>query len=115
MAAVTRLGSGGYGVRRAGSFAGKTYDDGSIIEAALRTGVVELLRLKKPGIPSGTDEWLKTTLEILEGRRGNAIDVPQLQTLTFSATVTKTEGEALYAYLNLIRAALEELIRRFDT
>lgn len=115
MAAVTRLGSGGYGTRRTGSFASKSYDDGSIVELSLRTGIVELERLKKPGIPSGTAEWLKTTLEIIEGRRGNAIPIPPERALTFSATPTQAECEALYAAQNETRAALERLLIRLDS
>ena len=45
--------------------------------------------IKKPGVPNGTPDWLKTIVEIQLGRRGNAIIVPSLQTLTFSATPRK--------------------------
>ena len=71
--------------------------------------------IKKPGVPNGTPDWLKTIVEIQLGRRGNAITVPSLQTLTFSATPTKAECEALYSYVNDIRSALADLLNRFDS
>ncbi len=70
--------------------------------------------LKKPGIPTGTPDWLKTMIEILTGRRCNKIAVPPLQNLTFSATATKAECEALYSYVNDIRASLDSLVNRLD-
>ncbi|HEX8874784.1 MAG TPA: hypothetical protein VF780_09165 [Nitrosospira sp.] len=70
--------------------------------------------LKKPGIPAGTPDWLKTMIEILTGRRCNKIAVPPLQNLTFSATATKAECEALYSYVNDIRASLDSLVNRLD-
>lgn len=71
--------------------------------------------LKKPGVPSGTPEWLKTTLEIMLGRRNNKITVPGEQALTFSATPTQAEVQALYAYLNEVRGSLNELVNRLDS
>jgi hypothetical protein len=53
-------------------------------------------------------------IETLTGRRGNRIEAPKFKTLTFSATPTQTECEALYAYLNTVRDALEQLISRMD-
>ncbi|MDN5752405.1 MAG: hypothetical protein L0H15_03860 [Nitrosospira sp.] len=74
-----------------------------------------MIRIKKPGIPAGTPEWLRTMLEIIVGRRGNKIEVPKHQTLIFSATPTQAECEALYAYANTIRDSLEQLINRMDS
>lgn len=74
-----------------------------------------MAKFKKPGIPSGTPDWLRTMLEIIVGRRGNAIDAPKFQTLTFSATPTKTECEALYAYLNDVRQGVEDILTRLDS
>lgn len=113
MAAKTRLGSGGYGVRRTGSFASKTADAGIVADAFLSTQPVSA-GLKKPGIPSDTPHWLKTFLEILAGRRGNSIDAPKLQTLTFSASPTQAECEALYAYLNDVRRGVDDILTRLD-
>lgn len=89
--------------------------DGIVVEAALTTGTVETIRIKKPGIPAGTPEWLKTLLEIVIGRRGNAIGVPGFKTLTFSATPTKAECEALYSYLNDVRTSVENILARLDS
>lgn len=69
---------------------------------------------KKPGIPGGTPEWLKTFLEIISGRRGNRTVIPPLEILTFSATPTKAECEALYSYVNKVRASMADLINRLD-
>jgi hypothetical protein len=91
-----------------------TISDGIVVEPSLTTGIAATLRIKKPGIPAGTPEWLKTMIETLTGRRGNRIEAPKFQTLTFSATPTRTECEALYAYLNTVRDALEQLISRMD-
>jgi len=70
---------------------------------------------KKPGIPAGTPPWLKIFLEIIAGRRGNKIAVPLRQNLTFSATPTKAECEALYSYVNDVRASLDTLVNRLDS
>lgn len=72
-------------------------------------------RGKKPGVPGGTPEWLKTTLEILTGRRGNRISIPGFQHLSFSDTPTRTECEALYRYTNTVRQAVEEIVSRLDS
>jgi hypothetical protein len=114
MAAITRLGSSGYGIRRAGSFSGKTADAGIVADAFLSSQAASSAGIKKPGIPSDTPDWLKTMLETIVGRRDNAITPPSFQTLTFSATPTKTECEALYAYVNTIQDALEQLLNRMD-
>jgi hypothetical protein len=114
MAAKTRLGPSGHGTRRVGSFAGKAVDAGIVVDAFL-SALVQATTGKKPGIPSDTPAWLRTMLEIITGRRGNRITVPVLQTLTFSASPTQAECEALYAYVNATRAALEEVITRLDS
>lgn len=71
--------------------------------------------LSKPGIPADTPEWLRTNLEIMLGRRNNKIEVPALRELVFSGQPTKAECEALYAYTNDVRRALDDLTRRFDS
>ena len=114
MASKSRLGSGGYGIRRRGSFAGKSVDQGIVADAFLSSMAVSTA-IKKPGIPSGTPPWLKTFLEIFAGRRGNKIEVPKFQSLEFSATPTKAECEALYAYTNKVRTAVNEIITRLDS
>jgi hypothetical protein len=87
---------------------------GAVIEPALAKARVKSTRIKKPGIPAGTPDWLKTTMEILTGRRGNRIERPEFQRLTFSETPTRSECEALYSYTNTVRAALEQVISRMD-
>lgn len=114
MASKSRLGSGGYGIRRRGSFAGKTTDLGIVVDAFL-SSMGRSTAIKKPGIPVNTPEWLKTLLEILIGRRNNKITVPKFEELTFSSTPTKAECEALYSYVNSVRSSLESLINRFDS
>ncbi|WP_025039854.1 hypothetical protein [Nitrosospira briensis] len=89
--------------------------DGIEVEAALSTGMAPTLRIKKPGIPAGTPEWLKTMIELLTGRRGNRIMPPAFRALTFSAVPTRTECEALYAYTNDVRNAVERIITRLDS
>lgn len=53
---------------------------------------------------------VKDNLEILTGRRGNAIKVPELRILTFSATPTQAECEALMAYVNAWAIAVRDAI-----
>ncbi|HEU4855013.1 MAG TPA: hypothetical protein VFS89_06955, partial [Nitrosospira sp.] len=89
--------------------------DGIVVETLLVTGRAAAPRIKKPGIPAGTPEWLKTMVEILTGRRGNRIAVPKFQTLTFSPNPTRVECEALYAYTNEVRSAVETIITRLDS
>lgn len=91
-----------------------TISDGIVMESSLTSGIARTIRVKKPGIPAGTPEWLKTMIEILTGRRGNRIEAPKFQTLTFSATPTSAECEALYSYVNNVRAAVDQLISRMD-
>jgi hypothetical protein len=118
MSAKSRLGSGGYGIRRKGTFAGKAFDTGEVhtgkvVDLFLSTQVSTAI--KKPGIPAGTPAWLKTTLEILTGRRGNRVEMPKFQALTFSDTPTRAECEALYRYINAVRHSLEQIIKRLDS
>lgn len=89
--------------------------DGIIFESALATVTPAAGAIKKPGIPNDTPAWLKTSMEIVMGRRGNRINVPEQQTLTFSATPTKAECEALYNYTNTVRDSLAQLINRLDS
>ena len=91
-----------------------TISDGIVVESSLTSGIARTIRVKKPGIPAGTPEWLKTMIEILTGRRGNRIEAPKFQTLTFSATPTSAECEALYSYVNNVRVVVEQLISRMD-
>lgn len=88
---------------------------GTIVEALLTTGIIQDTRIKKPGIPSDAPEWQRTMFEIFTGRRGNKIDVAKFQALTFSATPTQAECEALYGYLNEVRQSMDQLIKRFDS
>lgn len=87
---------------------------GGVIEPALARARVKSTSIKKPGIPTGTPDWLKTMMEILTGRRGNRIEAPKFQRLTFSETPTQSECEALYSYTNTVRDALEQVISRMD-
>jgi hypothetical protein len=87
---------------------------GATIEPALARARIKRTSIKKPGIPAGTPEWLKTMIEILTGRRGNQIEAPKFQRLTFSETPTQAECEALYSYTNAVRAAVEQVISRMD-
>lgn len=115
MTSKTRLGSGGYGVRRRGTFTGKTLDAGVVADDWLSNLVASSYGIKKAGIPSDTDPWLKTNMEIMLGRRGNAVTVPKKRALTFSATPTQAECEELYNYTNEIQDALHQMIKRFDS
>jgi hypothetical protein len=116
MAARTRLGTSGHGQRRyLLGFSGKTPDLGIVNDAYLSALAVASYGIKKAGIPSNTLPWLKTNMEIMLGRRNNAIPVPIKRTLTFSATPTKAECEALYDYANSLQDALSRFITRFDS
>lgn len=88
---------------------------GTIVEAHLKTGIVQESRIKKPGIPADAPEWQRTMFEILTGRRGNKIDMAPHQVLTFSPTPTKEECEALYNYISDVRKSMEQLTKRFDS
>lgn len=115
MASKSRLTSSGYATRRVGSFAGKAVDLGIVVDIWINPPGPVFDGPQKPGIPAGTEEWLKTMLEILTGRRGNSIDVPEIPDLTFSATPTQAECEALYASLKKTRDALNEFKKRLDS
>jgi hypothetical protein len=96
------------------NFAAAATMGGTTIEPALARAGIKRTSIKKPGIPASTPEWLKTMMEILTGRRGNRIEVPKFEQLTFSETPTRSECEALYSYTNAVRAALEQVISRMD-
>lgn len=115
MAARSRLGPAGYGIRRNTSFAGKILDLGIIVDPWIIINSPTPSGIQKPGIPSGTEAWLKTVLEIMMGRRGNAIDIPETPDLTFSSTPTQEECQALYESLKETRALLKKLTERFDS
>ena len=85
------------------------------VETALASSITAKTALRKPGIPLGTPAWLKTTIEILTGRRGNRVEVPKFQALSFSATPTRAECEALYRYVSSMRHSLEQIIKRLDS
>lgn len=70
--------------------------------------------IQKPGIPSGTPTWLKAMIETIIGRRGGRTRLPELQTLTFSATPTKAECEALNAYVNEWGKAMKSMVERIE-
>ncbi|HEU4854956.1 MAG TPA: hypothetical protein VFS89_06665 [Nitrosospira sp.] len=118
MASKSRLTSSGYATKRKGSFAGKAVDLGIVIDIFTATATgrsAKVVGIQKPGIPSDAQPWLKNTLEILMGRRGNGIIVPEIPEITFSATPTQAQCEALYASLKRTRDALNELKGRFDS
>src|SRR5687768_18590548 len=98
MASKSRLTSSGYGTRRRGSFSGKTVDLGVIADQWLGTTTTSA-GIKKAGIPNDAPKWLKTNMEIILGRRGNAIELPELPELTFSATPTQAECQQLFDHL----------------
>jgi len=89
-------------------------NNGIVFEDALTGVKATSSGIKKPGIPATAPDWLRTILETVIGRRGNAIEIPSAQTLTFSATPTKAECEALYQYTNSVRDAVEQILNRLD-
>ena len=115
MAILTKPGFAGYGIRRRGSFAGKALDLGIVVDVWINPPGPVFDGPQKPGIPAGTEAWLKTMLEILTGRRGNSIEVPQVPDLTFSATPTQAECQALYDQVKATNEALKKLTERFDS
>ena len=92
-----------------------TINNGIVFEPDLMTGQPVSTAIKKPGVPTGTPDWEKTIFEIMLGRRGNAIPIPAEQDLTFSSSPTQAECQALLAYTNTVRDALDQLITRFDS
>lgn len=89
--------------------------DGIVVEADLTTGAAPAEKIKKPGIPVDAPAWLKTFLETIVGRRGNKITPPAFQDLTFSATPTQAECEALYQYVNQVRTSVADILTRLDS
>ena len=78
--------------------------------------------MKKKNIPDtggkATPEFVaavKDNIEAMSGRRGNKIALPGIQALSFSATPTKAECEALNAYVNEWAKAMSALVARFDS
>jgi hypothetical protein len=77
--------------------------------------------MKKPNIPDtggkptpGFNRAVKDNIEIITGRRGNKIDLPDLQTLTVSNPPTQAEVAALNAYVNEWGKVLIALKARLD-
>jgi hypothetical protein len=74
--------------------------------------------MKKPALPDpsnrGFPEAIRTWLQIMCGRRENRIEPPAFRPLTFSASPTKAECEALLTYTNDVNRALRALIERLD-
>lgn len=112
---TTRVGSSGHGVSRMGSFTGKAVDVGIVGDSFLANMTPAGYGIKKAGIPANTDPWLRTNMEIILGRRNNAVTVPKKRELTFSATPTQAECEDLYNYANDLQDALNRLITRLDS
>lgn len=114
MASKSRLTSSGYGTRRRGSFSGKAVDLGIIVDQWYGTDTAST-GIKKAGIPNDAPKWLKTNMEIILGRRGNSIDLPELPELTFSATPTQAECQALFDNLKATYSAVKQFKDRFDS
>lgn len=57
---------------------------------------------------------VKDNIEVVTGRRRNALSVPTIQTLTFSSSPTQAECEALNSYVNAWAAAFIALMDRLD-
>lgn len=75
--------------------------------------------MKKPEIPEAqaTPRFLsavRATLQILTGRRDNALTPVAQSALAFSNPPTQAEVKALYAYVNKVNAKLNEVILRLD-
>lgn len=77
--------------------------------------------MKKPNIPAtngqATPEYVravKDVIEIVTGRRGNKLDLPDLQTLTVSNPPTQAEVQAMNAYVNEWGKVLIALEARLD-
>ncbi len=76
---------------------------------------------KKPAIdrtyPPSRDAWnaMVETVEILTGRRGADIAAPALTTLSFSNPPTQAECQALYQYVNRVRATCEAILTRMNS
>lgn len=77
--------------------------------------------MKKPSIPDtggdATSSFVRAVKDILEivcGRRKNKLNLPDLQTLTFSSPPTQAECQALNAYVNEWGKAMIALTARLD-
>jgi hypothetical protein len=77
--------------------------------------------MKKLSVPEtsgqSTPEYIravKDNLEVMAGRRKNKIDLPDIQTLTFSSPPTQAECQALNAYINEWTKSVRALTARFD-
>lgn len=57
---------------------------------------------------------VKEILEIACGRRGNAIALPEIRTLTISNPPTQAEMQAMNEYVNAHALAFKALVKRFD-
>lgn len=58
---------------------------------------------------------VRDILLVLTGRKDNRIAVPARQALTFSASPTQAECEALRDYTHAVRDALAAVLERLDT
>jgi len=77
--------------------------------------------MKKPNIPETggrpTSEFVravKDNIEVITGRRRNRLDLPDIQTITFSAAPTQAECQALNAYVNEWAKSMVALMDRLD-
>jgi hypothetical protein len=77
--------------------------------------------MKKPNIPETNGKPIpefvravKDNLEIITGRRRNRLDLPDIQTLTFSAAPTQAELQAFNNYVNEWGKAMVALMARLD-
>jgi hypothetical protein len=77
--------------------------------------------MKKKNVPdtSGkpTPEFVravKDNIDAMTGRRGNKINLPEIQTVPFSSPPTQAECQALNAYVNEWYKAMRLLVARFD-
>lgn len=75
---------------------------------------------RKREIPIGlvaNADWIAAVtdqLQIITGRRRNSIFVVPQPNLTFSASPTQAECQALYNYTNQVRTAVAALVMRLD-
>lgn len=75
---------------------------------------------KKREIPVGlvaSPDWIAAVtdqLQIITGRRRNSIFVAPQPNLTFSASPTQAECQALFNYVNQVRTALAAVVMRLD-
>ena len=78
------------------------------------------MSIKKPAIP---ESWppspmllqsMKDSLETVMGRRKNRLSLPAARNLTFSASPTQAQCEALRDYVNEIRTFLSELMENIQ-